>query len=243
MLYSLEKLKESDINRNRFIRGFIMVPVVSFAGTSGSGKTTLTEQVVSILVRRGFKISVIKHDAHGFEIDHEGKDTWRYKQAGASRVLISGPDRHAVISDGEADLDELIHKASGSGIDLVVIEGYKSSDKPKIEVFRESNGKKPVCLGHKSLLAVVTDSPECEKLKGVETVLDINSPELVANFVENWFLTELKPTPYVSLVIDGVKVELNRFASFALANTVKGYLKALKGGENAEKIDISIDMK
>ncbi len=220
-----------------------MIPVISFVGSSNSGKTTLVEQVIKILSDKGIRISLIKHDAHGFEIDHEGKDTWRHKKAGAVRVLISSPAKYAMIADGEADLGDMLYMAGDGDIDLIVIEGYKSSSLPKIEVFREANGKKPVCTGHESLLAVATDTPESEQLKSAPMLLDINDPQAVVRFIEERILCEEKPFPFVSLVADGKKIDLNRFASFSLANTLKGYLKSLKGAEDAVEFEIKISMK
>jgi molybdopterin-guanine dinucleotide biosynthesis protein B len=76
-----------------------MVPIVSIVGKSGSGKTTLLEKVIKELTHRGYTVGVLKHDAHGFEIDHEGKDSWRHKKAGASTVALSSPEKFAVIKD------------------------------------------------------------------------------------------------------------------------------------------------
>jgi molybdopterin-guanine dinucleotide biosynthesis protein B len=113
-----------------------MVPIISFVGKSGTGKTTFLEQVVAELKRRGRRVAVIKHDVHGFEIDQPGKDSWRYAQAGADAVVISSPDKFALIQrvPRERTIDELaalLHDA-----DLVLTEGYKRGPKPKIEISR-----------------------------------------------------------------------------------------------------------
>ena len=70
-----------------------MGPIVSIVGKSGSGKTTLLEKVVAELTKRGYNVGTIKHDVHGFEIDYEGKDSWRHKKAGAKTVVLSSPDK------------------------------------------------------------------------------------------------------------------------------------------------------
>jgi molybdopterin-guanine dinucleotide biosynthesis protein B len=82
-----------------------MIPVVSVVGKSNSGKTTLIEKMIGELVRRGYRVATIKHNLHGFEIDHEGKDSWRHKQAGARTTVIASPHRVAVVEDVEKDLD------------------------------------------------------------------------------------------------------------------------------------------
>jgi len=76
-----------------------MPPIISIVGKSDSGKTTLLEKLLAEIKNRGYHSGIIKHDTHGFDIDHEGKDTWRHKKAGASTVIISSPNKIAVIRD------------------------------------------------------------------------------------------------------------------------------------------------
>jgi molybdopterin-guanine dinucleotide biosynthesis protein B len=80
-----------------------MIPIVSIVGKSDSGKTTLLEKVVGELRARGYRIATVKHDAHSFEIDHEGKDSWRHKQAGAALTVISSPEKVALVADADHD--------------------------------------------------------------------------------------------------------------------------------------------
>ena len=132
-------------------------PVISFvAKSSGSGKTTLLEKVIKRLKDEGIKIAVIKHDAHQFEIDKPGKDTWKLAQAGADIVAISSTEKVAIIEKVEEEkrLDEVI--AMLSGVDLVLTEGFKRSDKPKIEVFRSEVHKELLCSA-KELVAIASD--------------------------------------------------------------------------------------
>jgi molybdopterin-guanine dinucleotide biosynthesis protein B len=82
-----------------------MIPIVSIVGKSGSGKTTLIEKLVPELTRRGHRVATVKHDVHGFEVDREGKDSWRHKKAGAHTVVISSPEKAALIRDVERDLN------------------------------------------------------------------------------------------------------------------------------------------
>ena len=86
-----------------------MIPIISIVGKSDSGKTTLIEKLVPELTRRGYRVATVKHDVHGFEVDREGKDSWRHKQAGAHTVVISSPQKIALIRDVEKDstLDEI----------------------------------------------------------------------------------------------------------------------------------------
>src|SRR5512139_3427672 len=82
-----------------------MIPIVSIVGKSDSGKTTLIEKLIAELTNRGFRVATIKHNRHGFEIDHEGKDSWRHKRAGAVITVVASPDRIAVIEDAAKDYE------------------------------------------------------------------------------------------------------------------------------------------
>ena len=112
-----------------------MIPVVSCIGRSNSGKTTLLEQVVNNLTLMGFRVGVIKHSPHGFELDHKGKDTWRFSEAGAGIVAVTSPDNIAFIEKVtlEPTLDNLTILFEGK-VDILITEGYKSSNTPKIVV-------------------------------------------------------------------------------------------------------------
>lgn len=166
-------------------------PIVAFVGHSGSGKTTFVEKLITRLTRQGVRVAVIKHDVHGFEMDQPGKDTWRHKQAGAVATLISSPDKIGLVMDSEHDhspeeLLPLLHFA-----DLVITEGYKRSQLPKIEVFRpEATGDEaPLRLNDPNLLALVSDH---ERLLGEKaTDVPVFSPQDVdgvAAFITARFL-------------------------------------------------------
>lgn len=132
-------------------------PVISFvADKSGSGKTTLLEKVIRRLKEDGIRLAVIKHDAHQFDMDKPGKDTWRFAQAGADIVAISSSQKVAIIEkvDEEKKLDEVIGMISG--VDLILTEGFKGSDKPKIEVFR-SEVHQQLLFKSNELLAIASD--------------------------------------------------------------------------------------
>ena len=123
-----------------------MIPIISIVGKSDSGKTTLIEKLVPELTRRGYRVATVKHDVHGFEVDREGKDSWRHKQAGAHTVVISSPNKVALIRDVEKDftLDEIREKLI-QDVDLILSEGYKKDVQPKIEIFRKEKHKELLC--------------------------------------------------------------------------------------------------
>ncbi|MDR7464254.1 MAG: molybdopterin-guanine dinucleotide biosynthesis protein B, partial [Armatimonadota bacterium] len=134
------------------------VPMVAVVGAKGAGKTFLIERLLPELRRRGYRVAAIKHDVHGFEIDREGTDTWRFARAGADVVAIAGPGKVAVVRgiDGEASLrqvEELVGTA-----DLILVEGYSREPVPKIEVRRAAvSSGRPGPAG--PILAVVADVP------------------------------------------------------------------------------------
>ncbi|MFQ5814244.1 MAG: molybdopterin-guanine dinucleotide biosynthesis protein B [Anaerolineae bacterium] len=134
-----------------------MAPIVSFVGKSDVGKTTVLEKVVRELKKRGYRVAVVKHDVHGFDIDRPGKDTWRFAQAGSDVVVISSKNKMAMIkrTDKELSLDQLEEQVI-SGVDLILTEGYKSADKPKVEISRAQVSKELLCT-EEELLALVTD--------------------------------------------------------------------------------------
>ena len=133
------------------------VPVVSVVGHSNVGKTTLMERLIGELKRRGLRIATIKHDVYDFDIDRPGKDSWRHAQAGSDLVVIASPHRVAMIARTEQELrlDEIVARLPLE-VDLVLTEGYKREDKPKIEVLRAACGRE-LLSREEELLALVTD--------------------------------------------------------------------------------------
>lgn len=161
---------------------------LSFVAKSGTGKTTLLEKVIAELKARGYRVGVIKHDAHKFDIDHPGKDSHRLTAAGADTMLISSPEKLAVVKKHQESppIQELISTYFGD-MDIVLTEGFKKSDLPKIEVHRQERSATLLCRGDEhdpTLLAVASDEP----LKLDVPVLDLNEPAQVADFVEKTFL-------------------------------------------------------
>ena len=133
-------------------------PVVCIVGFSGAGKTTVTVGLVAALKQRGLRVGTIKHDVHGFEMDRPGKDSWRHKQAGASATIISSPAQIGLVMDVDHDQHPLELVPLLGEMDIVLVEGFKRADLPKIEVFRPENEKPPVCRNDRNLLAVVSDA-------------------------------------------------------------------------------------
>ena len=140
-----------------------MIPrIVCIVGKKRSGKTTFLEQLIPQLRALGVSVGAVKHDAHTFDMDREGKDSWRLKQAGAETVVVSSPERIAMIRtvDHEMTLDEMAQSLF-TDKHLVLTEGYFNSDHPKIEIHRGDAHERPLCnrrnQSEKKLIAMVTD--------------------------------------------------------------------------------------
>ncbi len=153
--------REKDKRRNdlKSITPRTIPAVISIVGYSGSGKTTLIEKLISAFKQRGLRVGTIKHDVHGFEMDRPGKDSWRHKQAGASTTIITSPRQIGMVMDADHDHHPLELLPLMAGMDIVIVEGFKRANLPKIEVFRSENGKPPACRGDKNLIAVVSNTP------------------------------------------------------------------------------------
>ncbi len=134
------------------------VPYLSIVGFSGSGKTTLMERLIRALSQRGLRIGSIKHDAHGFQMDHPGKDSYRHKQAGAAVSMIASPHQVGMVRDvdHDHDLEELVVMLPT--VDIALAEGFKGGTHPKIEIHRPEANPQPACKGDPHLMAVVSDT-------------------------------------------------------------------------------------
>lgn len=214
-----------------------MIPIVSIVGKSDSGKTTLIEKLVPELTRRGHRVATVKHDVHGFEVDREGKDSWRHKKAGAHTVVISSPEKVALIRDVERDLslgeirDKLIRD-----VDLILSEGYKRDVQPKIEIFRKEKHQELLCAKEDNLIAIVTD----QTFNIGVPCFDLEDMKGLSSFIEKEFLKARKGKR-VSLEVGGKPIPLSPFVTDFMTKTIKGMLSALKGWDPAGRIEIRIE--
>ena len=133
-----------------------LIPLVSVVGKSDAGKTTLLEKLIPELKRRGYRVATVKHDAHSFEIDQPGKDTWRHRQAGADVVVISSKDKMAIIRSVDEEMSLLQIADTITGVDIILTEGFKRGPAPKIEVSRREKSTELLCTADE-LVAIATD--------------------------------------------------------------------------------------
>jgi len=167
-----------------------MSPIVAIVGKSQSGKTMLVEQLIPELKKRGYRIAALKHSHCGIEIDHPGKDSWKFTQAGSDAVCISSPDKLAFIRNLNCELKvEEVTPILGSEFDLVLAEGFKKSEIRKIEVHRKELGDDLIC-SPEELSAIVTDSPpDSSVADGFKLpVFGSSDTVAIADFIEKNFL-------------------------------------------------------
>ncbi|WP_321530024.1 molybdopterin-guanine dinucleotide biosynthesis protein B [uncultured Desulfuromonas sp.] len=163
------------------------IPAVSFIAKSGTGKTTLVEKIIAELKQRHLRVGAIKHDAHRFDIDHPGKDSHRFTEAGADTMLVSSSSKLALVKQHHQapEISDLI-TTYFSDVDIVLTEGFKQSTMPKIEVFRHHYSTELISRGEKSdpaLIAVASDAP----LEVDVPVFDLEDASALTDFLVTRF--------------------------------------------------------
>ncbi len=156
--------------------------IFGLAGWSGSGKTTLMAALIPEFAARGVAVSTVKHAHHAFDIDQPGKDSWRHRQAGAREVMIASDRRwalmHELRDEPEPSLDVLLRQMSP--VDLVLVEGFKSHNHHKVEVYRRALGKPLLHPDDPDVVAIASD----EKLAGFSVPwLPLSDAATIADFI------------------------------------------------------------
>ena len=175
------------------------IPILGFAAFSGTGKTTLLAKLIPILKKSDLRIGLIKHSHHNFEIDKPGKDSYTLREAGASPVMLISSHRRAIITEfnqiEEPTLDEQLKEFDQSKLDLILIEGFKTEPFPKIELHRPSLKKKLLFPNDSNIIAIATDTEikttsqnTALSTTALPTILDINNPDNIAQFILDKFL-------------------------------------------------------
>lgn len=158
--------------------------VFGIAGRSGSGKTTLIEAMLPLLAARGLKVSVIKHSHHDLELEPPHKDSARFRRAGAHEVMVASPYRYAIVHElrgaPEPSLSEQLGRLSGA--DLVLVEGFRKEEIPRLEVFRPANGTAPLHEEPGSGFVAVA-VPRETVLHSVLPALPLDEPEVIVHFI------------------------------------------------------------
>lgn len=167
------------------------IPVLGFcAHSSGIGKTTLLTQLIPALIRKDLRISVVKHAHHEFDIDHEGKDSFKLRQAGAVQMMVASRQRWALMTElvrtphteNEPNLVHLLAQMDNTLTDLVLAEGFKHEAIPKIEVHRAAFGSPLLASEDANIIAIATDTP----LSIATPQIDLNDINSIAAFIHTW---------------------------------------------------------
>ncbi|MFC1860203.1 molybdopterin-guanine dinucleotide biosynthesis protein B [Chloroflexota bacterium] len=210
-----------------------MPPIVSIVGRSKSGKTTLIEKLIGELKSRGYRVGTIKHTPQGMDLDESDKDSWRHIQAGseatatcsADKVVLVRPVRQALTLDEVARL-------LGEDCDIILTEGFKQGDAPKIEVHRREVAP-PLSMVSK-LIAIVTDEHRDTETRQF-SFQDIKG---LADLLEGGFIKPQRER--VSLYVNGVPVPLSSFPRKIVTEVLLAMVSSLKGGEAVRSLDISL---
>jgi molybdopterin-guanine dinucleotide biosynthesis protein B len=156
--------------------------IFGIAGWSGSGKTTLMVRLLPELTALGLRVSTMKHAHHAFDVDQPGKDSFNHRVAGATEVLVTSANRWALMHENrgepEPSIEDLVRHMTP--VDLLLVEGFKRSPHPKLEVFRRATGKPLIALEDPHVVAVACDEPVPEV---TVPVLDLNRPDSIACFI------------------------------------------------------------
>ncbi len=226
-------------------------PVVSIVGRKNSGKTTLIEGIIPELKKRGYQVGTIKHHCQELkieDIDREEKDTYKHQLCGADAVVLSAPNKLMLFrrTEESQQIDD-ISRTYLQSVDIILTEGYKLEDKPKIEVFRRQIGVEDgfslpssdslLCnQKDNNLVAVASDYKFDIGIPcfGLDTYNDI------ADFIEQTVIQKVQPSK-VSLVVNGKNIPLNGFVRSFMQKTIIGMLQSLRGmPENPETVEMRI---
>jgi molybdopterin-guanine dinucleotide biosynthesis protein MobB len=164
------------------------IPLLGFAASSGTGKTTLLTQLIPLLKAKNLQIGVIKHSHHNFEIDHEGKDSFRLRHAGATPMVLVSKHRRVIIEEFENQIEPTLENQialfNPTETDLILVEGFRNASFPKIELHRTELNKPLLHLNDSHIIAIASNT----KLDTNLPQLNLNEPAEIADFIIHTFL-------------------------------------------------------
>jgi molybdopterin-guanine dinucleotide biosynthesis protein B len=208
-----------------------MPPIVSIVGKSESGKTTLLEKLIAELTSRGYKVATVKHAPNESSFDEPGKDSWRHVQAGSQAAVVSSSDKLVLIKplQKEASFEQIAHLL-GEDYDIILAEGFKVGDTPKIEVHRKQAG--PILPKARKLIAIATDEPLDTKTRQ----FSLDDTKGIADLLEKGFLKPQRER--LSLYVNNAPVVLTVFPRQVIANILLAVASSLKGVKKVKNLDI-----
>jgi molybdopterin-guanine dinucleotide biosynthesis protein B len=208
-----------------------MPPIVSIIGKSKSGKTTLIEKLIRELKSRGYRVATIKHTNQKLTFDEPGKDSWRHIQAGSEATMISSQDRIVLIKPVAKDisLEEIAHLV-GEDYDIILTEGFRESDAPKIEVHRK--GADPPFATTKKLIAIATDEP----LETKTRQFSLDDIKGLADLLEKGFIKPQRER--VTLYVNNAPISLSSFPKQIIGNILLAIASSLTGVKEVRSLEI-----
>ncbi len=199
-----------------------MTPIVSIVGKSKAGKTTLLEKLIVELKSRDYRVATVKHTPRGMTFDQPGKDSWRHIQAGSEATIISSPDEVVMVKPvtQTLTLDEIAH-LFGEDYDIILAEGFKQDNAPKIEVHRREVG--PPLSTVKKLFAIATDEP----LETNTRQFSLENIKGLTDLLEKGFIKPQRER--LSLYVNGAPITLTTFPRDLITNVLVAMASCLKG--------------
>ena len=215
--------------------------IISIVGYSNSGKTRLLEKIIPVLKAKGYTIGIIKHTGHDFSMDQPGKDTYKFKQAGADGVVLVGSGQMGYfgnIKESEALNLDRIEQTFFSDRDIVLTEGFKKGDKPKIAVLTRGQEEQLFKEVEGSIIATVGEIPFRSDLPHFKA----DDIEGLVEMLEDRFLKEGNK-PSIRIILDGKNIPLNHFVQDLARSGILGMLSPLKGFKESQDIEIKINFQ
>jgi len=208
-----------------------MPPVVSIVGKSRSGKTIVIERLIGELKSRSYRVATIKHAPQGAIFDEPGKDSWRHIEAGSETVVVSSPNNLVLVKPASEDTPvEEIVRLLGEDYDIILTEGLKQGNAPKIEVHRRDVGAPLKDI--KKRIAIVTDEPLETKVRQ----FSFEDSKGLANLLERGFIKPQKER--ISLYINNTPVPLTTFPKQIIKNVLVAMVSCLKGVKEVTSLQI-----
>ena len=212
----------------------LSIPVLGFCAYSGTGKTTLLKKLIPELNNRGIKLAVIKHAHHNFDVDIPGKDSYEMRKAGARQMLVASHIRWALMTEDEVDeapeLPHLLQQIEQDAVDIVLVEGFKKLELPKIELHRAAHGK-PFIHTHDSNIQAIACCDDTQVPSELRR-LDINDVGQIADFVieyaQNWQPTSKLPLAPQSLQTPECGCELDSSKTLSVSQGIEKILSYVK---------------
>ncbi len=210
-----------------------MIPAVAFVGPSQVGKTTLIERLIPELAKRNYRVATIKHAGHEVIVDTPLKDSWRFSQSGSDLVIVASDETAFWVQKGRPIAIETILRLADDHADIALVEGFRQSTLPRIEVHRKTVST-DLLTPHEMLLGVITDE-----------TLDVSVPQF--DFADVAGIADLLVRQLVQAsrnevqaVVNGKKLFLNPFMQFLVARTILGMMSAMKGAGDIRTLDLTI---